>query len=191
MALKDMLKALEEEGQQQLKEITETARKQARDIIEAAEQQAAGIKDQYVERMNKVIAGEKTKLMSDATVYVKREVSRAKEEVIGSAFNTTSDNLRNTRTAKDYPETFERLAREAVSQTEGPVVAHVDSRDAKLADSVLKKIGADYTLKPDLKTAGGLNITVDNGRIVIENTLEVRIDRARRFLKSEVVAILY
>ncbi|MFA5867293.1 MAG: V-type ATP synthase subunit E [Actinomycetota bacterium] len=191
MALDDMLKALEEDGKQQQSDIMETARIQARDIIKAAESQAGDIKSAHVDKMNKVIREETTKLLAEAKTSVDREVNRTKDDVIEDLFDKAHERLRAVRASKDYPEIFRELAEEALSQADGTLVIHVDPRDKKLAEEVLAKSKADYTLETDLTSQGGVEITAEHGRITISNTLESRADRARRFLKSEVAASVF
>jgi len=191
VALDDMLKALEEDGKQQQSDIMETARIQARDIIKAAESQAGDIKSAHVDKMNKVIREETTKLLAEAKTSVDREVNRTKDDVIEDLFDKAHERLRAVRASKDYPEIFRELAEEALSQADGTLVIHVDPRDKKLAEEVLAKSKADYTLETDLTSQGGVEITAEHGRITISNTLESRADRARRFLKSEVAASVF
>jgi vacuolar-type H+-ATPase subunit E/Vma4 len=191
VALDDMLKALEEDGKQQQSDIMETARVQARDIIKSAESQAGDIKTAHVEKMNKVIGEETTKLLSEAKTSVDREVNRTKDDVIEDLFDKAHERLRAVRSSKVYPEIFRRLVEEALVQADGALVIHVDPRDKKLAEDILADSKADYKLETDLTSQGGLEITAENDRITISNTLESRADRARRFLKSEVAASVF
>lgn len=191
MALDDMLKALAQDGKQQQSDIMETARVQARDIIRSAESQAGGIKSAHIDKMNRVIADEKTKLLAEAKTAVEYEVSRTKDGVIEDLFDEAHERLRTVRSSKDYHAIFRKLVEEALSQADGALVIHVDPRDKKLAEEVLANSKADYKLEADLTSQGGLEITADNGRITISNTLESRADRARRFLKSEVAATVF
>ncbi len=191
MALDDMLKALEEEGKQQQGDILETSRAQAREIIKAAEAQASDIEQAHLDKMNKAINDETTKLLAEAKIYVDRKVSKAKEEMIEDAFDQADDKLSKIRYASDYVALFEQLLREALSQAEGSVVVHVDPHDAALARDVKEKTAVDYQIELDLDNDGGMEVTAENGRITIANTIESRGDRARRFMKSEVAASLY
>jgi vacuolar-type H+-ATPase subunit E/Vma4 len=191
VALDDMLKALAEDGKQQQSDILETARIQARDIIKSAEAQAGGIKTAHVDKMNKLIADEKTKMLAEAKSAVEFEVSRTKDDVIEDLFDDAHERLRAVRSSKDYPMIFRNLVEEALSQAQGALVIHVDPRDRKLAEEVLAEAKADYKLESDLTSQGGVEITAENGRITISNTLESRADRARRFLKSEVATTVF
>lgn len=191
MALDDMLKALEEDGKQQQSDIMETARVQARGIIKSAESRAGDIKLAHVDKMNKVIGKETTKLLSEAKAAVDREVNRTKDDVIEDLFDKAHERLRAVRASKGYPALFRDLAEEALSQADGVLVIHIDPRDKKLAEDVLDKSKADYTLETDLTSQGGVEISAENGRITISNTLESRADRARRFLKAKVAASVF
>ncbi len=191
MALDDMLKALEVDGRQQQSDILETARVQARDIIKSAEAQAGAIKEEHLDKINRVIGEEKTKLLAEARTSVDREVSRTKDDVIEDIFDKAMADMRAIRSSKEYPAVFESLALEALSQAQGSLVVHIDPRDKKLAEEVLSKMSADYRLETDLTSQGGLEITAADGRITISNTMESRADRARRFLKSEVAATVF
>jgi vacuolar-type H+-ATPase subunit E/Vma4 len=186
-----MLKALEVDGKQQQSDIMETARVQARDIIKSAEAQAGDIKTAHVDKMNRLISEETTKLLSEAKTIVERELNRTKDDVIEDIFDKAHEKMRSVRASKDYPAIFDTLLNEALSQADGTITIHVDPRDKKLAEEVLSKTGKDYKLETDLTSQGGVEITAEKGRITIANTIESRLDRARRFLKSEVAAAVF
>lgn len=191
MALDDMLQALEEEGDRQQDEILESAKRQAAEIVRAAKDQVDEIKGAHLDRVTRAATDDMARALMSAKHHVEQTVSAAKEEVIESSFTAGMGQLAKVRQSRDYPDIFARLTEEALGQAAGDLTVHVDPRDRKLAESVLKKSGIAYNLVTDIKTEGGLTLTADGGRIAIDNTLESRSERARRFLKTEVAALLF
>jgi vacuolar-type H+-ATPase subunit E/Vma4 len=56
---------------------------------------------------------------------------------------------------------------------------------------VLKDLGANYEVIPDLHSAGGLIANTKDETFLISNTIESRLERARELLRPEVFTILY
>lgn len=191
MALDDMLRALEEEGRSAQADILKTAKNQADDIVKTAKGQVGEIEAVYTDRVNRSIEDETAKMLTEARRHVERSVSKTKEKIIEDVFTGAAADLKKTRGSKDYNAVFERLAHDALSRAEGHVVIHVDPRDKALAEAVIKKSGAGYELKTDISNDGGLIISAEEGRVVIDNTVESRAARARVFMKSQVASRLF
>jgi vacuolar-type H+-ATPase subunit E/Vma4 len=191
MALDDMLRALEEEGRSQQAEIISTAKKQAADIVKGAKAQVAEIEATHTDRVNRSVEDETAKMLTEARRKVERGISKVKETMIEDAFAGAASGLKTARKAGDYETVFAALAHDAIQKAEGHVVVHIDSRDQKLAETILKKAGFDYELRADLVTDGGLIISAEEGRVIIDNTFESRAARARVFMKSQVASRLF
>jgi vacuolar-type H+-ATPase subunit E/Vma4 len=191
VALDDMLQALEDEGERQQDEILESAKRQAAEIVKAARDQTAAIKAAHVDRVSRAAADDMARALTSARHHVEQAVSAAKEVVIEETFDAGLSQLSHVRQAPDYPSIFASLALEALDQAEGNAIVHVDPRDQALAKQVLDADKNSHDLEADIKTTGGLVLTAADGRIAIDNTLESRAERARRFLKTEVAALLF
>lgn len=191
MALDDMLRALENEGRSAQAEILKSAKNQAADIVKAAKAQTAEIEALYTDRVNRSIEDETAKMLTEARRHVERSASKTKDKIIEDVFAGSLAELKKTRESADYERVFGRLAHDAIARAEGHVIVHVDPRDQALAESVLSKTKFDYELMTDISTDGGLVISAEQGRVVIDNTVESRAARARVFMKGVVAARLF
>ncbi|TLM98932.1 MAG: hypothetical protein FDZ75_01240, partial [Actinobacteria bacterium] len=59
------------------------------------------------------------------------------------------------------------------------------------ADAVAAREGVSASVQATLKSAGGLVIEADNGRIVRRNTLEDRLERVRQYVQADVAKVLF
>lgn len=71
------------------------------------------------------------------------------------------------------------------------LVLHVDPRDEALARELVEKRGLRAAVVADIETAGGLVATSADERVVVTNTVEARLERARATLADEVDRALF
>jgi V/A-type H+-transporting ATPase subunit E len=191
MALEDMLRALEEEGQAECDKIMSQAKAREKEILKEAKEEASVIKEAHMKKVKAALRSERARIISNATFYVKKEVLKAKEELIKECFNEAAKRLEVLRSSPQYEKIFADLAKEALANTEGEVVVSVDKRDAKLAERVLGSLTRRYKLTTNLKCLGGLVVTTGDGRITFINTFDSRLAKARKLLRSEITSVLF
>lgn len=184
MAIDDMLRALEEEGRLQQTEILDSAKLQAAEIVKTAKGQIAQIESVHTDRVNKIVEDETAKMLTEAKRHVERGVSKVKDKLIEAVFTGALADLKKVRKSADYEGVFRRLAQDAIDRAEGHIEIHIDARDRGLADKVFGASKIDYELKEDIETSGGAIISAEQGRVIIDNTVESRTARAREFMTS-------
>ena len=191
MALDDMLRAIEEEGETRCKEILDNAGAEAAEILKTAKEEAKRVIEEYVNRAEATMYGEKTRILSDAKLYVKKQVIQAKEEHIEDAFDKVAGEFEAMRKRPEYASYFRRLLDETAANAEGNLIISVDRRDEKIARDAIAAAGIDCELRTDISTIGGLKAITADGRIVLTNTIDSRLERAKQFLKPEVATKLF
>lgn len=191
MALEDILKALEEESKTECVDIVARSKQSAKRIVAEAKEDAKRVKEDEIAKATSGLGGERAKVINAARLTVKKEVIRAKEEVIQEVFNEVESRLKKLRDSSDYPHIFESLAVETLEGIEGKVKVEVDKKDIPLAKSILEKKGLDYSLDASPTFLAGIKITTDDGRITITNTFDSRLEKAHQFLKSEITNVLF
>ncbi|MFH1736612.1 MAG: V-type ATP synthase subunit E [Actinomycetota bacterium] len=191
MALDDMLRAIEEEGEARCKEILDNAEAEAAEILKNAKEEAKRVREEYVTRAEATMYGEKTRILSDAKLYVKKQVIQAKEKHIEDAFDNVASEFEAMRKRPEYASYFRRLLDETAANAEGNLVISVDRRDEKVARDAVAAAGLDCELRTDISTLGGLKAITADGRIVLTNTIDSRLERAKQFLKPEVATKLF
>lgn len=191
MALDDMLRTIEEEGEKRRQEILKRAQGEAAEIVKRAKDEAKVIKDEYIRRAQSSLQGEKTRILSDAKLFVKKQVIQAKEKHIEEAFGEVAKELEAMRPSEEYAKYFRRLLEETAANAEGKLIVSVDKRDEKVAAAAISEMGLDCELRTDLTCLGGLRATTLDGRITLTNTFDSRLERAKQFLKPDVATMMF
>lgn len=191
MALDDMLRTIEEEGEKRRQEILKRAGDEAKEIVKRAKEEAEAIKSEYIRRADSALQGEKARILGDAKLFVKKQVIQAKEKHIEEAFAEIAGEFEAMRTSEEYAKYFRRLLKETVANAEGKLIVSVDKRDEKVASEAISEMSLDCELRTDLTCLGGLRATTLDGRITLTNTFDSRLERAKQFLKPEVATALF
>ncbi len=116
--------------------------------------------------------------------------ARVRDDFVSRAFSAATDALREARTAVDYPAIVVALAYEAIEYF--PPEQHLnvrhDPRDAAILAPIFQD-SARVTLDSTLSCWGGVVVVDATGRVVVDNTVERRLERAREMLWPEVAAL--
>lgn len=190
MAVADIFRALEAEGDKERQQILSRAKEQAQKVIDEAEEQAERIKIEKHDKICASLQGEQAQVLNSARLRQIKETTAKKEALIRRVFDEAKDHL-NLRGRPDYEKTFELLAREAVGLRPGKVRISVDPRDAKVAQTVLPRLCDDFELYTELECLGGLKVATEDGRVTHLNTIDSRLEKARQALKSKVASLLF
>lgn len=191
MALEDMLEALEKESEADIEKIRSQARANENQIMKEADLEASKILETQKRHIEDQIRMERSKIINTANFHVKKEVIKAKEEVLNNIFSKVSESSKNLRNSNDYEKVFEKLVYETLAGIRGKAIVSVDSNDEKMARKILDKMDVSYELKTDIKALGGLKVQSEDRKVVLNNTVDARVEKAKQLLKSDVVKILF
>ncbi len=191
MALEDMLEALEKESEADIEKIRSQARANENQIMKEADLEASKILETQKRHIEDQIMMERSKIINTANFHVKKEVIKAKEEVLNNIFSKVSESSKNLRNSNDYEKVFEKLVYETLAGIRGKAIVSVDSNDEKMARKILDKMDVSYELKTDIKALGGLKVQSEDRKVVLNNTVDARVEKAKQLLKSDVVKILF
>jgi V/A-type H+-transporting ATPase subunit E len=190
VAVEDIFRALEAEGEKESKEVLARAKEQAEKVVEEAEEESRRIAQDKIDKVCASLQGEQAQILNSARLKQIKETTSRKEALIRRAFDEAKAHL-NVRDRADYPEIFEMLAKEAIGLRPGKVRVYVDPRDAQVAQAVLPRVCDDFELYTELECLGGLRVTTEDGRVTHLNTVDSRLEKARSALKSKVASILF
>jgi vacuolar-type H+-ATPase subunit E/Vma4 len=180
VAIEDILRALEEQGQADCDACTEEARAHAAQIVEDAQAKANTIHEHHISSIERAARTEAMKRVNAARLKGRMQVSGVRGEGLDGVFDSARQQLPQLRQRSDYSQLFASLAREALEGVEGPVVIRVAPADVDLARQTASQLGADAEVRGD--AAGG--------KIVRRNTLEDRLERARPYIQADVARVL-
>lgn len=190
MALTEMMRALEEEASVRFELIRRRAVAEAQALLKTAEERRSPLRDEALAGARLDLAAEKVRRITRAQFAVRKEVILLKQTLIEQVFSEARARLGTVREAETYPEAFGLLAQEALSGVRGPVQVLVHPADEALAAETLSGVEGCEIL-PSLTTAGGLQVRAAGGRAFIDNTVEARLAKAERLLRSGVHEYLF
>jgi V/A-type H+-transporting ATPase subunit E len=192
MPYEDLLAAVRANAQEKIKEIRDRAEAEALKIRRDAEERAQWIRSAQLEEARRTVQLEKSKLISRVGAEKRMALARAKDNLFRQVFDQAARRVASARDRPGYQALYRRMAREAMEDlpAEG-IRVHIDPRDEPLCREVLREMKRNCEIVPDLTTMGGLNATTADERLMIFNTLESRLERARELMKSEIMSALY
>jgi V/A-type H+-transporting ATPase subunit E len=195
MSLQAILDAIQAAGEQQVSEIEANARKQADSLMLQARADARRLREETRRSTLAPASGECLRIRQQAQFDALRLVTEARERLIDTVLGYARERLIEVRSDPSYPALLSGLIREALAdlrrslQESEVAVLEADPRDR----AILERLLADVTPVPQvsypLACWGGVIARSADGRIVVTNTLETRLERAmpylRRYLASQ------
>lgn len=192
MALEDILKALDDKVETQTEVMKEEARQQAGDILAKAEKEAERARRTRLKKVEDGIRSEATSVIYSASLKAKNQLIRAQEEVADEAFRTAGEKLSAFHSNDQYPGIFALLVEECVEYIDGEILLQVRVDDRELAQKVIAGKQVPYRILDEpLESSGGVIASSADCRIVVNNTFEMRLGRAKEQLKLVISRALF
>jgi len=193
MALKDIFLALEREAKSQNEEILTRAKREAEELIATAESKAKLIMAEEVGRAQEELHSRESKIILEAKFRAKKNLVELKEKLVDEVFAEAGNVLNNLGKSKESDRVFANLAHEALEAIDGGALVEVTVAKDKLAEA--KSLFGERSFKPTFKTTPnnlhGIVISLDGGRKVLTNTLESRLEVARKKFRVKVGEMLF
>ncbi|MFA4848113.1 MAG: V-type ATP synthase subunit E [Methanoregula sp.] len=191
MAYENLLKSVDESAQEKEKELLENARVTVESVRKKAREQAELIRQSQISDAEMAAGFEKNKLMYLAKAENKAHLIKIREHLFASAFNDASLQLSNLRNDPEYPEIFKKFLMDAAGALcVDTFCIQVDKRDEELCRKTLASLNIHADIIPDLTSAGGLVASLPDRSVIISNTVESRLERAKERKKLEIYSIL-
>jgi V/A-type H+/Na+-transporting ATPase subunit E len=191
MAYENLLKSVEESAQEKERILREKTSQQIKDVLDEARARADAVERELVGAAVKKVSVEKNKETYLAGAEIKLRAIQLKETYLTRAFLEAQKKVAGIRDDPMYPAVFKKLAEESLGALESHGVRiHIDKRDENLCRTVIGPLAPEAEILTDLKCAGGLIITSHEGNLVISNTIESRLERARERLTLELYRTL-
>ncbi|MEL7671929.1 V-type proton ATPase subunit E [Methanobacterium sp.] len=184
--------------------IIQEAERETALIVEEGEKEAVLEKEKILENANKQSAMKYQQLISEAKMNSRRAELEAREEIIEGAFKRAEDELKKIAStdSDEYKESLKKIIEEASIEIGGgdlilslkaDDVAKVKDAISSLEKNIKGKTGTKTTLEigENIATIGGAVVKTKNGDIEVNNTIEARMLRFKKALRSEVAKILF
>jgi V/A-type H+-transporting ATPase subunit E len=190
MGLEDILHAMEEEAGGETAEIVAEAETTAGRMVTEAEARSQQVRERHRQGIIPTLSAEEARIMNEARLEALKTVMQTREELIDRAFQAAQRQLSGLRSQADYPVMLQRWIQEVVEELGEDLVVDVGEEDVGLVRSLLEEMEARATIKSSLDSAGGLSATSGDGRILVVNTIDSRLENARQVLRREVANMI-
>jgi V/A-type H+-transporting ATPase subunit E len=193
LALEDILKALEEKAEAREAAIESEAKQRVNEILAEVDKDAARTKRMRLKKVEDQIRSEATGIVYSAQLKAKNQLIKAQEETVDEAFKKAEQRLKDLGKQQDYPQVLEVLLDECLDFfPEGEVLVQVRPDDRDLLEKMLAGRGRSFRISDTpLAASGGLVVSSPDGQIVVSNTFESRLERARDHLRLEISKSLF
>lgn len=193
MALEDILRALEEKAETRIIDIESQTDLRVNEILAEVEKDAARTKRLRLKKVEDQIRSEATAIVSSASLKAKNQLIRAQEETAEQAFRMAEQRIADLHQRQDYPGILAILLDECLEFfPEGEVLVTVRPDDKELVQKLLSERQRSCTFsQTPLEASGGLVVSSTDGLIVVSNTFESRLNRARDHLRLEISKALF
>ncbi len=184
--------------------ILEEAENKSKSILQEGEAQAVLEKEKILENAEKQSKMRYQQIISEAKMNSRRMELEAREELIEEAFQKAEEKLKMiaSSNAPEYKASLEKVITEAgVEIGGGDLVVLVKKDDetkiastlSAIENTISERTGATTKLElgENIPNIGGAIVKTKNGEIEVNNTIEARMLRFKKSLRSEVAGILF
>ena len=193
MSLQSILARIRASGDAQVAEIERNARSRLGAIFAQAKMEARQVEEDASEAASIPAIAERARILHRARLESLRIVGDVREDLVDTAIARTGERLAAIRTDPSYPDVFRILLREALAELASggtdKVQLVADPRDKALLEKILAESKLDLSVSYELNCWGGLIAKSADGRVVVINTFESRLERATAFLRHHLVAL--
>ncbi len=183
---------------------SEEAENESKSILEEGEKIALMEKEKILEDGKKQSAMRYQQIISEAKMNSRRMELDSREEVIEESFKIAEEKLLKIASSEsdEYKESIKNIITEAALEIGGgDLILLLKQEDmAKIEDSISEiendvklKTGKETNLEmgTNINTIGGAIVKTKNGDIEVNNTIEARMLRFKKSLRSDVARILF
>jgi len=193
MSLQPILEKVRAVGDAQVQEIEKNAQHQASEILAQARMEAEQIEEDASANTSMPAVAERARIMHRARLDALHIVGSVRENLVDTAIARTREQLASFRSDPTYPMVLHTLTEEALTQLtlsegDGKPQLLADPRDEDLMEKILKDLNPNIPVRYELNCWGGLIAQSEDGRVVVINTLEARLEQAAPFLRSHLAA---
>ena len=193
MGLQAILEQIRASGEAQVQEIEQNAHSQVNAILAQARMEAQQIEEDACETTSAPAVGERARILHRARLESLRIIGDVREALVDTAITRARERLASIRVDSAYPAVLRTLTQEALTALDsdgtGKAQLLADPRDEKLLKKILAELKLDLPVSYKLNCWGGLIAKSEDGRVVVINTLDSRLEQATSFLRRHLAAL--
>jgi len=185
MSAEKIIEQIKKDSEKEIKQIQLDAEKQRKEIITQAKKEGEAKARKILENGKKTIENQKKIQISKANQESKKEIMKAKEELIEECFIKAQQKLSQIK-GKEYKTLVKKLIKKGVEKL-GKNCTIIASRE------VDKKIAEQQGLKVTGKTdaTGGIILKSADGKITLDYTLDGILKREKQKIRIKVGKLLF
>jgi V/A-type H+/Na+-transporting ATPase subunit E len=209
MSLAKILQALEAEAAQEIAEIERAADAEVARIRAEAQDKAAAARHKHAPALAAPLHAERARILNQAKLEALRTVMGTREELMRAAVAAAADHLATLPEDEAYALALESMTCEAVAalgQNPG-LLLRVESCDRPIMERIVERLRLQATIEEGATAGdgaagddalggrcdcpGGVVVTTADGRVTLDNTLGVRLQRVSALYRSVIAAMLF
>jgi vacuolar-type H+-ATPase subunit E/Vma4 len=192
MSLKHILEALEAEARGQIKEIEGQGEGKVRDILNESQERITAMRSDRQRAVQEDLRIEEAQILNHAKLQAQQEVMKARETLIEGVLKAVHHRLQNISTSTFYLRLLELLTLEAVDalKTAAGLQVRVRDGDVNLMRGIIENLGLSATVAGGVDCTGGVLVSSTDGRIRVDNTLDIRLRQAASLYRSHIAEIV-
>lgn len=191
MALQDILDVIAADANQETTAILQSARQAHDSRLQAARKQAAALRDDILADAERAALQEKARRLHRSRLENQRLQVQVQDAAFLAAVRRAQETLASSRQRPDYAEILGRLLDEALAHFDEPVQIVVAPEDVDRVQTLLEAHpGQPLSVEAQAGLAPGVVVRSLDGRIVTENTVESRLQRALTDLRPLLADLL-
>jgi len=189
MSLLAILDAIRESGEAQVREIGERTNHQIHEMQGTAGLEAKRVAEEVYATSVAPAIRERARILHHARLEALQITGNEREALVDETLEQTREDLKGLRADITYPAVLRGLTNEALRELDGSLEElssaqlNVDPRDKDLMEKILSEIELTLKVIYNLDCWGGLIAKSQDGRVVVINTLEARLERATPYLR--------
>jgi vacuolar-type H+-ATPase subunit E/Vma4 len=192
MPYEQLIESVELCADDKIRAIKDRANQDAENIKTETKGKDEIIKKRYLDAVKKIVDKERRKSLAKMNEENHMRLIRAKDDVFKHVFSEAQKILTSVRSQANYQNIFRKLLKETLLELEGnEILVHIDKRDEILCKKLLTELKLNHEIITDITCTGGLNASTRDGKFIIFNTIDSRLERAKVQVKLEIFAILY
>lgn len=185
-------------------EIISKATAESDKILAEGQVQAENAKQEIIDSAEKQADMKYQQIISEAKVNSRRKELESREEIIEKAFRVASEKIEKqaSENSANYVESLKTMIKDASLQVGGNQleilvraddVDNVKSMIDEVSDYVASETGNEtsFIIGEPIDIIGGAVVKTVDGEVEVKNTIEARMLRYRKYLRSEVAKTLF
>ncbi|VVC03174.1 V-type ATP synthase subunit E [Candidatus Bilamarchaeum dharawalense] len=186
MGIEKLKGSLLTEANEDARKIIETAEAHVRKMVEEERSKASAMKSGAEKEVDGLLNDQKNERLAWARLESKRILAEAREDAIKSVLEEFFDALKNVKKNPEYKKFLGRAVADAATELDSPVTVHVLKGDKSLIPAL-----KNAKIVEDLESLGGALVETNDGKIIIDLTLETLFESKRDEIRKQVYDRLF